>query len=71
VLDAVVVFGNTGEVGVRGATTVSRPAEGNGDRERRGQDQKGQNHVHGSNYSDQHIPPTVAELTYRDKMLPC
>jgi hypothetical protein len=50
---------------------VSRPAEGNGDRERRGQDQKGQNHVHGSNYSDQHIPPTVAELTYRDKMLPC
>jgi len=63
VLDAVVVFGNTRQVGVPGMPTVRRPAEGNGHGEWCGEDEEGQYHVHGSNYSSNYIPPTVAELT--------
>jgi hypothetical protein len=56
---------------VRGCSTLRRPTEGEGHGKRCDEDEEGQYHAHGSNYSDSNIPPTVAELTIGDKILPC
>ncbi len=72
VLDAVPVgIAELGDqVAAHRVISVAGPAEQGGERERRGQDQKGKYHAHGSNCLSEDIPPLVAVQTWYVKILP-